>query len=472
MKNNLVLVVLLSVSVLLMGCQSSNLEDITKKPAAFFESAKVKLSENINIPRITPPKIFDVRSTVKYRDPVELRDVYDSSLASAETQTDFLTMVRSAVKSDPYIQSLKAELQGSSASVDVIKAQKEFQVSGAIYGGIEDLTDNNRGVAIVINAQKMLFDAGKLDAEVMSATLQASSGVHALTARMNGKAREFSSLWVNLDKYQKLSEKVQSRLQVLGPLISQLEQVASAGIGDVSQVAAAQRTVSMIRLMETDVSERLQQAQLDFINAFGMLPKDLSFDDYLINNLVPPVITEEMALNAPAIVASYDSYLASEAKLHSVVAKTKFTVGFEARTSTPFAGSSRDADESIGLIVSKTLFNGGLYDSEVEKAKADANARLESLRTNFRQGEKAIRNAEQTIKSMDKAINLSRTNLQGISDEITYLRQQLLIGGSSLDSILRAEARLYEAEADLINFEAQKRLAKLSVIAALGLFFN
>jgi outer membrane protein TolC len=73
---------------------------------------------------------------------------------------------------------------------------------------------------------------------------------------------------------------------------------------------------------------------------------------------------------------------------------------------------------------------------------------------------------------MDKAINLSRANLQGISDEITYLRQQLLIGGSSLDSILRAEARLYEAEADLINFEAQKRLAKLSVIAALGLFFN
>ena len=96
---------------------------------------------------------------------------------------------------------------------------------------------------------------------------------------------------------------------------------------------------------------------------------------------------------------------------------------------------------------------------------------METLKAQFRQGEKAIRNAEQVIKSMDKAISLSEGNLKGISDEITYLRQQLLIGGSTLDNILRAEARLYEAEADLINFEAQKRLAQLSIIGALGLFF-
>ncbi len=122
-------------------------------------------------------------------------------------------------------------------------------------------------------------------------------------------------------------------------------------------------------------------------------------------------------------------------------------------------------------MISKTLFNGGLFDSEVEKAKTVSNARMETLKAQFRQGEKAIRNAEQAIKSMDKAISLSEGNLKGISDEITYHRQQLLIGGSTLDNILRAEARLYEAEADLINYEAQKRLAQLSIIGALGLFF-
>ena len=59
---------------------------------------------------------------------------------------------------------------------------------------------------------------------------------------------------------------------MLKPLIGQLEEVAKAGVGDRSQVAAAQRTVSMIAVIETDVNEKLQQARLNFSNQFGQLP--------------------------------------------------------------------------------------------------------------------------------------------------------------------------------------------------------
>ena len=37
---------------------------------------------------------------------------------------------------------------------------------------------------------------------------------------------------------------------------------------------------------------------------------------------------------------------------------------------------------------------------------------------------------------MNKAIELARANAQIASDEIVYLRQQLIIGGSTLDSVL------------------------------------
>ena len=57
-----------------------------------------------------------------------------------------------------------------------------------------------------------------------------------------------------------------SRLRVLEPLIGQLETVADAGIGDVSQVAAAQRTVAMIRITETDLVGKLDQAKVNFQN--------------------------------------------------------------------------------------------------------------------------------------------------------------------------------------------------------------
>ena len=43
------------------------------------------------------------------------------------------------------------------------------------------------------------------------------------------------------------------------------------------------------------------------------------------------------------------------------------------------------------------------------------------------------------------------------SQPIEYLRKQLVIGGSTLDSVLSAEARLYDAEAKEISFIAERR---------------
>ena len=60
-----------------------------------------------------------------------------------------------------------------------------------------------------------------------------------------------------------LQQKIDERLAILDPLIAQLERVAEAGIGDVSKVTAAQRTVSTIRVAETNISEGLAQAKFN-----------------------------------------------------------------------------------------------------------------------------------------------------------------------------------------------------------------
>ena len=70
---------------------------------------------------------------------------------------------------------------------------------------------------------------------------------------------------------------------------------------------------------------------------------------------------------------------------------------------------------------------------------------------------------------MDKAILLAQENTANANDEINYLRKQLIIGQSTLDSVLSAEARLYEAESKEINFKADRLNAQLGLLAALGL---
>ena len=102
-------------------------------------------------------------------------------------------------------------------------------------------------------------------------------------------------------------------------------------------------------------------------------------------------------------------------------------------------------------------------------SKALVQSAKDRLTATHREGIRVIENAEQTLLSMTKAIELAKTNAEITADEIAYLRKQLVIGGSTLENVLSAEAQLYEAESTSINFLAEQRKAKVSILTALGL---
>ena len=56
-----------------------------------------------------------------------------------------------------------------------------------------------------------------------------------------------------------------------------------------------------------------------------------------------------------------------------------------------------------------------------------------------------------------------------MEDEIAYLKRQLVIGGSTIDSVLSAEARLYEIQDSEIDYLAEKQKSIVSILSALGI---
>jgi outer membrane protein TolC len=172
---------------------------------------------------------------------------------------------------------------------------------------------------------------------------------------------------------------------------------------------------------------------------------------------------------APALLAQYASYLAAEADLATVKARKSFDLGFETRLSKPFGGSEFDSKESIGLVLRKNFYDGGQLEADEARAAASVEGAIAKINATYREGERSVKTAQQTIKSMDKAIALAKENATVTADEIAYLRKQLIIGGSTLDSVLSAEARLYDAESKEINFQADKYKAQLTILSALGM---
>ena len=99
---------------------------------------------------------------------------------------------------------------------------------------------------MAVDAKRLVFDSGKLELQIASSTFELEASRMDLAATLNQRAAELLRRWLELEKYKLLQEQIDKRLSVLDPLIDQLEKVAKAGIGDVSKVTAAQRTVSAI----------------------------------------------------------------------------------------------------------------------------------------------------------------------------------------------------------------------------------
>ena len=87
--------------------------------------------------------------------------------------------IRNAVTNDPTVQSVKSRLEANEYSVGITRAQKDFKFSSTLYAGIEDLTDETAGLAVVLDANKIIFDGGAIDAQILRDTfiLEASGRI-------------------------------------------------------------------------------------------------------------------------------------------------------------------------------------------------------------------------------------------------------------------------------------------------------
>ncbi len=445
-------------SVVLVACQKPDLSNLRQAPASLVDLAKLT----------NPVKNFSM-AREDISDPASLKDILDGSLARKNKGSDFLTILKYALNNDPNVISAQRDIEGKLAFVASNRAQKDFQVATTLYGGIEDVTDNTKGLAASVNASRLVFDGGKLDSQINSAVLDAQSAKLNLLSAIDMRAYELCVIWLELEEYRTLQKQIEKRLAVLDPLIAQLERVAEAGIGDVTKVTAAQRTVSSIRVEQTSIKEGLAQAELHFVNAFGPLSEKITFDYDFISTILPEKVDDSLVQSSPKLLAEYASYEAAVASVNGLKAKRGFNIGFEIRAMRPFAGSGYDSDESVGLVGRKTLFNGGLLESQIKEAEALVEARAAKIQATYRKGEKSVQAAKQNIDSMDKAILIVRENAKLTSDEIVYLRQQLIIGGSTLDDVLSAEARLYEAESREIKLLTEKYKSQLAIATSLGL---
>ena len=439
----------------LAGCQGVELPDI--KALSPLKALEAKAGEQ------GAPSAPEEASALP-----SLVDMIGTAGAKVNVDAGFKAALGAAVKNDPRVIAAASELEARRASARLTASGKEFNFDATVLGGVEDVTDETAGVAAILKANRVMFDGGQLDAKIEADGFAVKAAEAAFDAARNERGARLTQAWIELERYRALQDLIDSRLSILEPLLLQLEKVAESGVGDMSMVASAQRTVSLIRVTQTDVAEKLAQAEVAFRNGFGTLPAKASYNADLISKAVPTGKVSKLAETAPALLAEYYGYRSAEANVAAVKALDNFNVAFEAKLQRPFADSTYDSDESVGLVLTKKFYRGDQLKARVENAEAAAASQADRVRSTYRDGEQAVNSARQMISSMDKAIQLALKNAQITRDEIDYLRKQLIIGGSTLESVLSAEAQLYDAEAKEIGFIAERRKAEVTILGVTG----
>jgi len=349
---------LMTTMVVLAGCQSSAF----KLPALDLQKPEPSKTELLQTPAL------DTSDTdMKER---SLSNLLQGSNAKVDLEKGFAAALRSAVKSDPLVLEAQQEAITLGAKLDTTMGLKDFQVSGDVYGGVEDVTDEIAGIALALNAERLIYDGGRLDARIAADKHAKEGAAQKTLATMNERALVLARYWAELERYDALNALIESRLLILDPMIEQLERVAEAGVGDISRVTAAERTVSMIRVTQTNIAERREQARVAFLTSFGALPQYGAFDYKLISSRVPKSIESELVIQAPGIQAAYASYLSAEAKLADAKKRDGISLNFRARAQRPFGGSEYGSDETVGLVLSKPIYRGNMLASEIKGAEA------------------------------------------------------------------------------------------------------
>ena len=401
---------------------------------------------------------------------LELVDLIDTSAVKVDVEAGFSQAMGRALSQDPAVISAKNQLEGSKANLRMTESARDTQISATVLGGVEDITDETAGVAAILTANRMLYDGGKLNAKIDADLFNAKAAEQAYLAMRSERAMRLAYSWIELERYQGLEVLINTRLAVLDPLLVQLERVVSAGVGDVSQVAAAQRVVSMILVAEADVSGKYQQAKIAFVNGFGQLPVEARYDASMVSKGVSSSTSKKLLGNSPGLMTKYWAYRAAEASVVAVKAQNDFNIDLKVKFQRPFGGSDANSDESIGFALTKNLYQGDQLESQIKRAVDTARAKSAEILTVYQDGEMALLAAREMIKTMDRAIEIARRNAKSSREEIKYLKKQLVIGGSTLESVLSAEAQLYDAESKEISFIAERRKAEVKIVALTGVF--
>lgn len=353
------------------------------------------------------------------------------------------------------------------ANVALAASGQRPRVTGSLTtGGVVENSESNFGAGSNLNIVQTLFDGGETAATIDAASARAFAAKTSIEVTGNDIGRGATVAWIDVWQFNARIDLLNARVAELEPWLSRIEQLIASGIVNRSVLNEVERQILDVRLEEESLRASLLASQERFERYFGFRPDRVPAPPRLFS-AGEVVALRNLWQDAPALAAAAAELIAAESDISIATATTRPNVGVRVGVDSPLSDTS-DQSVSAGVVVEYTFSDGGQRQAQITAREE----RLQSLRGDFEDTKRvSLAEVEAGIaqyQSIGSSLSLLDRQIEVTRAERSDLERQLGSGQSSVQQVVEAEIRIYQAEARRLALVASQRTLEVELGSQTG----
>lgn len=379
--------------------------------------------------------------------------------------------VRSAVLENQEFAASIRRYKEASASIRVAQSGTRPQIVGGMTaGGVVEDSDVTGGVAADLSLSQLIFDGGKIRANISGATAlayAARADVNVLGNEIGGRA---AMAWIDLWQSNAQLALVQGRIDDVDPLIRQIGSLIASGMVDRAALAAAQRQFLDLSLEKDKVQTDLRNAQERFNRYYGERPRSVPPPQRLFSEAELAQMAKAWQ-DSPTLIAAAAELIAAEYAVESARAELRPTVSARAGLNSPLDRNDNPT-ATVGFVVRYTFGDGGRRKAEISRL----DERLQAGRASFEDAKSSVlvevESALSQHKTLRGTLSVLSAQIRELDTERNTLKSQISSGQANMRQLVESEVLYYRAQARQIEAQGELRALEIGLAAATGQLIN
>lgn len=371
--------------------------------------------------------------------------VFWGNLAAAQTR--LVDAVLQAAETDPGVNALRQKVARASVDIEAVKDGRlpQFSLSA------DTATTSVDGPAITLSVSQLLYDWGKIEASIRSASQDRVAAIAAMKTGLEQLHLDVANFYIDVELLNQKLAHTSDYLTFAERIATSAEDRALAGSGDNAEYARTRLEVirTQERINQLRAERDLAMQQLAFLTGRSVKKISPAPSLHFARRYRQSNELRAAVRFAPEYISAQAEVEKSKAEIDVARASRKPSIKLQAQLRSDI--DRRETKSSLGVSTGVELGMGNLRGRQLEAARLTAEASKANLAGVSRNLTNAAQSAIQRISTLEASQIAQSRQLADADQVMENYEQQFIAGQRQLVDLLTTGRDQYDAQIDSIE---------------------